>query len=81
VKCLICDVDDGLYMMCGRHWSEYVRWERGTGPDMIDRDHRAIAWLEAQHGPDWYIGNANLTDWQHAYAAVDESPPPEGDDE
>jgi hypothetical protein len=65
---------------------------RGTGPDMTDRDHRAIAWLEAQHGSDWYIGDASLTDWQHAYAAVDApvwgsgwdevitEPPAEGDE-
>lgn len=42
---------------------------------MTDRDYRAIAWLEAQHGPDWYIGNATVTDWRRAYAAVDAASP------
>lgn len=33
MTCLICGVDDGLYLLCGRHWSEYVKWEREQHDD------------------------------------------------
>jgi hypothetical protein len=28
VTCLVCGADDGLALLCGRHWSEFVRWDR-----------------------------------------------------
>lgn len=31
MTCLICGVDDGLAIMCGHHWSEFVQWEREQG--------------------------------------------------
>jgi hypothetical protein len=40
-------------------------------PPSDSRDERAQAWLEAQHGPDWYIGDATTAEWRAAYAEVD----------
>lgn len=39
-----------------------------------ERDTLAEEWLVAQHGPEWYIGNATFDDWMAAYAAVGEPP-------
>lgn len=36
------------------------------------RDLRAEEWLRSAHGPDWYIGDATLAEWEAAYDAVDE---------
>lgn len=33
-------------------------------------DNRAQAFLEGQHGPDWYIGNASKREWDAAYEAT-----------
>lgn len=34
------------------------------------RDRAAEEWLTAQHGPEWYIGEATAADWDAAYQAV-----------
>jgi hypothetical protein len=39
--------------------------------ELIDRS--AENWLHAQHGKDWYIGNASSDEWKAAYEAVDRS--------
>jgi hypothetical protein len=38
-----------------------------------ERDKRAEDWLKAQHGPDWYIGDATDAEWEAAYAHIDGS--------
>jgi hypothetical protein len=45
-----------------------------------ERDRVAEGWLLAQHTPDWYIGDANETDWKAAYAAADDLLATWGDD-
>jgi hypothetical protein len=45
VNCLICGTDDGLAIMCGQHWAEYVNWQRNTP---LERDPDEGATPEGQ---------------------------------
>lgn len=44
---------------------------QGSSPATEERDRVAEGWLRAQHGPDWYIGDASAADWEAAYASAD----------
>ena len=45
------------------------------------RDKAAELWLTVQHSKGWYIGEASMSDWQTAYAAIDEYVAANSDDE
>ena len=49
-----------------------VMYHRCAAMQHIERDRLAEEWLIAQHGPEWYVGDATAAEWEAAYAAVDE---------
>lgn len=57
---------EGEYM--NSHEDARMAWENHLDRT---RDQAAEAWLTAQHGDDWYIGQASQAEWEAAYAAVE----------